>query len=418
MEKLLVKGPCRLEGCINISGAKNASLPILLATILSSGEITLHNVPSLRDTTTILEILGRLGARIIISDDNAVVIETNSISEFTADYDLVKTMRASVLVLGPLLARHGKASVSLPGGCAIGSRPVDLHLYGLEKLGAKIVLHDGYIEASVDGRLVGANIEMEKVSVGATENILMAAVLAEGQTIINGAASEPEVSDLANFLVTMGAKINGIGTSRLVVDGVKELDGCNYSVIPDRIEAGTYLIAAAMTRGYIELNNAPTKHLSFVLDKLRNAGADIDHKDDFIKLDMHNKQPDCVSVETSAYPHFPTDLQAQWLALSTVSRGECTVTETVFENRFMHLHELNRLGANISLSGNTAYVTGDKDLSAAPIMATDLRASASLVLAGLVAEGDTLIDRIYHIDRGYTYIEEKLHSLGAKIIRV
>lgn len=418
MEKLLVKGPCKIEGTIRVAGAKNAALPIILASILSSGEVILRNIPQLRDTTTVFEILGRLGAKIIIAEDASIIINTNSISNFSADYDIVRTMRASILTLGPLLARYGKAHVSLPGGCAIGSRPVDLHLFGMEKLGAKITLHDGYIEAEVPGRLQGAIINLEKISVGATENILMAAVLAEGQTIINGAATEPEVSDLAYFLISMGAKISGIGTSTLVIDGVDELAGTEYEIIPDRIEAGTYLIAAAMTRGYIALENTPTSCLELVVKKLKDAGADIVCTTDTITLDMHDKQPECVSIITEAYPEFPTDLQAQWLALSAVSRGECTVTETIFENRFMHLHELNRFGANIVLSGNCAHVIGNKHLTSAQVMATDLRASASLVLAGLVANGSTLIDRIYHIDRGYTYIEENFNKLGAKIERV
>lgn len=418
VEKLLVKGPCKIEGSIRVAGAKNAALPIILASILSSGNVVLRNIPQLRDTTTVFEILGRLGSKIIITEDGSISINTNGISNFSADYDIVKTMRASILTLGPLLARYGKAHVSLPGGCAIGSRPVDLHLFGMEKLGAKITLHDGYIEAEAPGRLQGAIINLEKVSVGATENILMAAVLAEGQTIINGAATEPEVSDLAYFLISMGAKISGVGTSTIIVDGVDEMMGSEYEIIPDRIEAGTYLIAAAMTRGYIELKNTPTRYLELVVEKLQEAGADIVCTPDTITLDMHGKQPECVSVITEAYPDFPTDLQAQWLALSAVSRGECTVTETIFENRFMHLHELNRFGANITLSGNCAHVVGNKHLASAQVMATDLRASASLVLAGLVADGSTLIDRIYHIDRGYAYIEENFNKLGANIERV
>ncbi len=418
VEKLLVKGPCKIEGSIRVAGAKNAALPIILASILSSGNVVLRNIPQLRDTTTVFEILGRLGSKIIITEDGSISINTNGISNFSADYDIVKTMRASILTLGPLLARYGKAHVSLPGGCAIGSRPVDLHLFGMEKLGAKITLHDGYIEAEAPGRLQGATINLEKVSVGATENILMAAVLAEGQTIINGAATEPEVSDLAYFLISMGAKISGIGTSTIIVDGVDEMMGSEYEIIPDRIEAGTYLIAAAMTRGYIELKNTPTRYLELVVEKLQEAGADIVCTPDTITLDMHGNQPECVSVITEAYPEFPTDLQAQWLALSAVSRGECTVTETIFENRFMHLHELNRFGANITLSGNCAHVVGNKHLASAQVMATDLRASASLVLAGLVANGITLIDRIYHIDRGYAYIEENFNKLGANIERV
>ena len=417
MEKLIVQGPAKLEGEITVSGAKNAALPIIFASILSSGEITLRNIPKLRDTSTAFKILGRLGTSILFTDNDSILLNSNPISNYTADYELVKTMRASILVLGPLLARYGRAIVSLPGGCAIGSRPVDLHLNGLKKLGANITLHDGYIDAKVSGRLRGTTINMEKVSVGATENILMAAVLAEGQTIINGAASEPEVVDLANFLVAMGAKISGIGTATLVIDGVNELDGCDYTVMSDRIEAGTYMIAAAMTRGHVVLKQAPVNSLSFVIDNLRIAGAKIICMNDNIAIDMCGQKPQCVSVKTDIYPLFPTDLQAQWLALSAVSEGECTITESIFENRFMHVHELNRLGAIISLSGNTAHVVGKDELSSAQVMATDLRASASLVLAGLVAKGATVIDRIYHIDRGYTYLEEKLCALGAKVVR-
>jgi UDP-N-acetylglucosamine 1-carboxyvinyltransferase len=417
VEKLIVQGPAKLEGEITVSGAKNAALPIIFASILSSGEITLRNIPKLRDTSTAFKILGRLGTSILFTDSDSILLNSNPISNYTADYELVKTMRASILVLGPLLARYGRATVSLPGGCAIGSRPVDLHLHGLKQLGANITLHDGYIDAKVSGRLRGTTINMEKVSVGATENILMAAVLAEGQTIINGASSEPEVVDLANFLVAMGAKISGIGTATLVIDGVNELDGCDYTVMSDRIEAGTYMIAAAMTRGHVVLKQAPVNSLSFVIDNLRIAGAKIICMNDNIAIDMCGQKPQCVSVKTDIYPLFPTDLQAQWLALSAVSEGECTITESIFENRFMHVHELNRLGAIISLSGNTAHVVGKDELSSAQVMATDLRASASLVLAGLVAKGDTVIDRIYHIDRGYNYLEEKLCALGAKVVR-
>ena len=418
MNKLVVGGAAVLEGSVDIAGAKNSALPILLATVLSSGKVTLRNVPILRDTTTVLELLNKLGAEITVSEDSSLEIDTSKIENFRADYDLVKTMRASILVLGPLLAKYGSAYVSLPGGCAIGSRPVDLHLFGLERLGADITLSEGYVNAAVDGRLTGNSVNFDVVSVGATENIMMAATLAEGITVIDGAATEPEVSDLANFLVAMGAKISGIGSSRLVIEGVKSLHGCDYSVIPDRIEAGTYLIAAAMTRGSVTVNNVNPAHLDIVLDMLKNIGAVINCTSDSITLDMQGRRPKAKSISTGPYPYFPTDLQAQWLALSTVSSGKCLIEENIFENRFMHVHEMKRMGADIRLQGNSAEVFGKDSLSGAKVMATDLRASASLVLAALVADGETTIDRIYHIDRGYTYLEEKFMSLGATIKRI
>jgi UDP-N-acetylglucosamine 1-carboxyvinyltransferase len=418
VQKLRVSGPVSLQGKVAISGAKNAALPILLATILCDGPVVLHNVPLLRDTTTVLALLTKLGARVVMHDGGAVEIDTSTLQHFAADYDLVKTMRASVLVLGPLLAKYHEAYVSLPGGCAIGSRPVDLHLRGLTQLGADITLHDGYIDARSAGRLRGAVVDMPVISVGATENILMAATLAEGTTTLSGAATEPEVIDLANFLVAMGAKISGIGTSCMTIEGVRSLQGGAYTVIPDRVEAGTYLIAAAMTRGAVRVEQVVPEDLSMVCDLLQQAGANIVIEEAAIGLDMQGRAPHAVSIQTAPFPGFPTDLQAQWLAMATVSEGVAQIEETVFENRFMHVQELCRMGAQIELHGRVATVTGQPALSGAPVMATDLRASASLVLAGLVAQGDTLIDRIYHIDRGYSFLEEKFGALGAIIERV
>lgn len=418
MQKLRVRGPVSLHGEVAISGAKNAALPILLATILCDGPVVLHNVPLLRDTTTVLALLTKLGARVVMHEQGAVEIDTSTLQHFAADYDLVKTMRASVLVLGPLLAKYYEAYVSLPGGCAIGSRPVDLHLRGLGQLGADITLHDGYIDAQSKGRLQGAVVDMPVISVGATENILMAATLAEGTTILSGAATEPEVIDLANFLVTMGAKIQGIGTSCMTIEGVKALQGGEYTVIPDRVEAGTYLIAAAMTRGSVRVDQVVPEDLSMLCELLQQAGAEIVREEKAIELDMQGRMPRAVSISTAPFPGFPTDLQAQWLAMATVSEGVAQIEETVFENRFMHVQELCRMGAKIELNGRVATVTGKPYLSGAQVMATDLRASASLVLAGLVAQGDTLIDRIYHIDRGYAFLEEKFGALGATIERV
>lgn len=418
VQKLRVIGPTRLHGQVAISGAKNAALPILLATILCDAPVVLHNVPLLRDTTTVLALLTKLGARVVMHEQGAIEIDTSTLQHFSADYDLVKTMRASILVLGPLLAKYQKAYVSLPGGCAIGSRPVDLHLAGLTQLGADLTLQDGYIDAYTTGRLQGAIVDMPAISVGATENILMAAILAKGTTTLRGAATEPEVIDLANFLVAMGAKIQGIGTTCMTIEGVDTLQGGSYMIIPDRVEAGTYLIAAAMTRGSIQLEQVAPKDLSMVCDLLQQAGADIVIDDTTIELDMQGRLPRAVSIQTAPFPGFPTDLQAQWLAMATVAEGVAYIEETVFENRYMHVQELSRMGAKIELNGRIARVTGKPHLSGAPVMATDLRASASLVLAGLVAQGDTVIDRIYHIDRGYSFLEEKFGALGATIERV
>jgi UDP-N-acetylglucosamine 1-carboxyvinyltransferase len=418
MDKLLIKGGARLEGELRISGAKNAALPILAATLLADELVTVSNLPHLHDITTMIELLGCMGVGLTIDEKMSVEVDARSTNEFSAPYELVKTMRASILVLGPMLARFGKAHVSFPGGCAIGSRPVDLHLRGLEAMGAQIRVEGGYINASVDGRLKGAHIVLETVTVGGTENLMMAATLAEGRTIIENAAREPEVVDLANFLQAMGAQITGEGTDRLVIDGVERLHGCHYEVMPDRIEAGTYLVAAAATGGKLHLREARSEHLEVVLQKLEEAGADITCGEDWITLDMHGRRPKAVSIRTAPYPGFPTDMQAQFTAMNAIAEGTATVTETVFENRLIQTHEMNRMGANIATEGNTAIITGQPSLAGAPVMATDLRASASLVIAGLVATGETLIDRIYHIDRGYECIEEKLQALGADIRRV
>lgn len=418
MDKLIITGGVPLNGEIRISGAKNAALPILMATLLIDDPVTIRNIPQLHDVTTTLELLGSMGVDLLVHESMSVEIDSRTIKSFFAPYDLVKTMRASVLVLGPLLGRHGKAMVSLPGGCAIGVRPIDQHLKGMEILGAKIDMHSGYIEASVNGRLKGGEIVTDMVTVTGTENILMAAVLAEGTSVIQNAAREPEVCDLANFLNAMGAKISGIGTDTLVVEGVERLHGGEYTVMSDRIEAGTYLAAGALTRGHIKLKNAATSTMSAVLEKFKEVGAKISSGSDWIELDMQNCQPQAVDIYTAPYPGFPTDMQAQFLALNCVANGRSAVTETIFENRFMHVQELQRLGADIVLQGNTAIVTGKQKLIGAKVMATDLRASASLVLAGLMAEGQTVVDRIYHIDRGYECIEEKLSQLGGKVLRV
>lgn len=418
MDKLTITGGTPLNGEIRVSGAKNAALPILIATLLVDGPVIIRNVPHLYDVTTTMELLGGMGVDLLVHECMSLEIDSRPIKHLFAPYDLVKTMRASILVLGPLLGRHGKATVSLPGGCAIGVRPVDQHLKGMEAFGAKIDVQNGYIEASVDGRLKGAEIVNDMVTVTGTENILMAAVLAEGKSVIRNAAREPEVSDLANFLNAMGAKISGIGTDTLVVEGVERLHGGEYSVMPDRIEAGTYLAAAALTRGRIKLKNAAPETMEAVLEKFKEVGAKIYIGSDWIELDMQNRQPLAVDIYTAPYPGFPTDMQAQFLALNCVASGSSNVVENIFENRFMHVQELQRLGADIVLHGNTAIVTGKPKLVGAPVMATDLRASASLVLAGLMSEGQTTVDRIYHIDRGYECIEEKLSQLGAKIFRV
>lgn len=418
MDKFQISGGSVLDGCIRISGAKNAALPILMSTLMVDGISVISNVPHLDDVTTTLELIGRLGASMTIDEKMNVEIDTSSICYHQAPYELVKTMRASILVLGPLLARLGKADVSLPGGCAIGSRPVDLHLKGMQALGAKIVVNDGYIQASAPQGLKGTKIIMDMVSVGATENILMAATLAEGITVIENAAREPEVADLAKCLNAMGAKISGAGTDTITITGVKKLKGATHAVLPDRIETGTYLVAAAMTRGRIKLKNTNPTLLEAVLAKLREAGAEIKTGQDWITLDMKGKRSLAVDIKTMPYPGFPTDMQAQFSALNAVSKGTSVIVETIFENRFMHIHEMKRMGANMTVEGNTAICQGVEKLKQAQVMATDLRASASLVLAGLVAEGNTLIERIYHIDRGYDCIEEKLHALGAKVSRV
>ena len=418
MDKLIITGGVPLDGEIRISGAKNAALPILIATLLVDGPVTIRNVPQLHDVTTTMELLGGMGVDLLVHECMSIEIDSRPIKHFFAPYDLVKTMRASVLVLGPLLGRHGKATVSLPGGCAIGVRPIDQHLKGMEALGAKIDMQNGYIEVKADGRLKGAEVVTDMVTVTGTENILMAAVLAEGRSVIRNSAREPEVCDLANFLNAMGAKISGIGTDTLIVDGVDRLHGGEYTVMPDRIEAGTYLAAGALTRGRVKIKNVIPETMSAVLKKFSEAGAKITTGSDWIELDMQNCQPRAVDICTAPYPGFPTDMQAQFLALNCVSSGSGSVVETIFENRFMHVQELQRLGANIALHGNTATVTGKPMLIGATVMATDLRASASLVLAGLMSQGQTIVDRIYHIDRGYECIEEKLSQLGAKILRV
>ena len=418
MDKLLIRGGKALHGELKVSGAKNAALPILAATLLSSESVVVRNLPHLHDVTTMLELLGCLGVEVIIDERLGVEVDANTITNYQADYDLVKTMRASILVLGPLVARFGQAHVSFPGGCAIGSRPVDLHLKGLEAMGAEIEVDGGYIHARTQGRLKGAHIVMETVTVGGTENLMMAAALAEGRTVLDNAAREPEVVDLANFLNAMGAKITGHGSDRVVIEGVERLGHCEYSVMPDRIESGTYLVAAAATGGSITLRGAEPDSMDVILQKLADAGADIQVDGDIIKLDMAGRRPKPVSLKTAPYPGFPTDMQAQFTAMNAVADGVSTVVETVFENRLIQTHEMNRMGAKIKIEGNTAVIEGQQQLAGAPVMASDLRASASLVIAGLVAQGETLVDRIYHIDRGYECIEERLQSLGADIRRL
>ncbi len=419
MDKLIITGGTRLSGELRISGAKNAALPILAATLLSEKPVSIGNIPHLHDITTTMELLGRMGVHLLVDEKMNIEVDSSTISSYEAPYELVRTMRASILVLGPLLARFGEAHVSLPGGCAIGTRPVDIHLNGLMKMGAEITVEGGYIHAKVK-RLKGCRLVLEQVTVTGTENLMMAATLAEGTTIMENAAKEPEVTDLANFLNKMGARISGIGTDVLVIEGVERLgvDNLHYRILPDRIETGTYLVAAAITRGSVKLKNTCPDILDAVLEKLIEAGADITTGEDWIKLDMHGKRPKAVSVRTAPYPAFPTDMQAQFIAMNTIAEGVGIITETVFENRFMHVQELQRMGADIKLESNTAICTGVNKITAAPIMATDLRASASLVIAALAAEGSTLVDRIYHIDRGYDHIEEKLSQLGATIRRV
>jgi UDP-N-acetylglucosamine 1-carboxyvinyltransferase len=417
MDKLIITGGSALEGEIRISGAKNAALPILAATLLAEGPMTVGNVPHLQDVTTTMELLGAMGVTIVIDEKLAIETDVSSIQRFVAPYELVKTMRASILVLGPMLARFGQAEVSLPGGCAIGTRPVNLHTNGLQAMGADISVENGYIKAKAD-RLKGAKIVLDLVTVTGTENLMMAAALAEGTTILENAAREPEVVDLANCLNKMGAKITGAGTPTVTIEGVERLQGIRYDVLPDRIETGTYLVAAAITGGRIKVKDTQPEMLDAVIGKLRETGAEIEVGEDWISLDMKGQRPKAVDVHTAPYPAFPTDMQAQFTALNAVAQGATTITETVFENRFMHVQELERMGADIRLEGNTAFINGVEKLTAAPVMATDLRASASLVLAGLVAEGDTEVNRIYHIDRGYERIEEKLQQLGAIIRRV
>jgi UDP-N-acetylglucosamine 1-carboxyvinyltransferase len=417
MAKIVISGGDPLSGEIQISGAKNAVLPILASCLLADEPVTIGNVPHLHDVTTTMELLGRMGVSLVLDDRMTIEVDPTTIDRFFAPYDLVKTMRASILVLGPLVARYGQAEVSLPGGCQIGSRPVDQHIRGLQALGADVVVENGYIKARAK-RLKGARIVMDMVTVTGTENIMMAATLAEGTTVIENAAQEPEVVDLANCLNAMGAQIEGAGSANLVIHGVERLHGCHYDVLPDRIETGTFLIAGAITGGKVRTRNARPSTLDSVLAKLEETGAHMNVGEDWIELDMRGRRPRAVNISTAPYPAFPTDMQAQFTALNCVAEGVGVITETVFENRFMHVHELQRLGADIRLEGNTAIVKGVKHMSGAPIMATDLRASACLVLAGLVAGGDTTVDRVYHIDRGYENIEEKLGTLGAKIRRL
>ena len=415
--KIVINGGRPLNGDVWISGAKNAVLPILAACLLADGPVTIGNVPHLHDVTTTMELLGQMGVQLVVDERMKIHVDPTTANRYYAPYDLVKTMRASILVLGPLVARFGEAIVSLPGGCAIGSRPVDLHLRGLQALGAEVTVENGYIHARAK-RLKGARINLDLVTVTGTENLMMAATLASGITIIENAAQEPEVVDLANCLNAMGAKIEGAGTATLVIEGVERLSGTSYEVLPDRIETGTFLVAGAITGGKVMTKRARPKTLDAVLSKLEDAGAHINTGEDWIELDMRGRRPKAVNVTTAPYPAFPTDMQAQFTALNCIAEGVGVITETVFENRFMHAHELQRLGADIQLEGNTAIIKGVDHMSGAPMMATDLRASASLVLAGLVAHGDTTVDRIYHIDRGYENIEEKLGGLGAHIRRL
>ncbi|MCF6323018.1 MAG: UDP-N-acetylglucosamine 1-carboxyvinyltransferase [Gammaproteobacteria bacterium] len=417
MDKLIISGGTQLNGAVRMSGAKNAALPILVSTLLADEPVTVCNVPHLHDITTTMELLGRMGVILSLGDNMEVEADASGITNYHAPYELVKTMRASILVLGPLLARFGEADVSLPGGCAIGTRPVDLHIQALEAMGADITVEGGYIRARAD-RLKGARIFMDIVTVTGTENIMMAATLAEGTTVIENAAREPEVVDLANCLNQMGAKVSGAGSDMITIEGVERLGGTRYSVLSDRIETGTYLVGAAVTSGKIRVRDTRPDILDAVLAKLQEAGAKITTGEDWIELDMEGRRPQAVNIKTAPYPAFPTDMQAQFTVLNSVAEGTGTITETVFENRFMHVPELQRMGADLRLEGNTVVCVGVEKLTGAPVMATDLRASASLVLAGLIAEGETRIDRIYHIDRGYDRIEEKLESLGARIRRV
>jgi len=412
----MINGGVTLGGDVRISGAKNAVLPILAATLLADGPATIENVPHLHDVTTTVELLGCMGVRVSIDEKLSVEVDCSTIENHTAPYHLVKTMRSSILVLGPLLARYGEAEVSLPGGCAIGSRPVDLHIKGLQDMGAEIDVSNGYIHARAK-RLKGARLVMDIVTVTGTENLMMAAALADGTTIIENAAREPEIVDLADFINAMGGKISGAGTDTITIEGVETLHGTRYRVLPDRIETGTYLVAAAITGGSIMVKDTAPHLLDAVTEKLREAGAKIEIGEDWISLDMEGRRPKAVNVRTAPYPAFPTDMQAQFAALNAIAEGTSTVVETIFENRFMHVQELKRMGADIEIEGNTAIIRGVDKLTSAPVMATDLRASASLIIAGLVASGETEVQRIYHIDRGYENIEEKLALLGAKIRR-
>ena len=416
MEKLLIKGGRRLSGEINCSGAKNAALPMIAATILSDDDITLRNLPYLQDITTMFELMGSMGSKITLDESMNFILSSATIHDTEARYELVKTMRASILVLGPLVAKFGNARIALPGGCAIGSRPVNFHLEALKKLGASIELKNGYIEASAK-RLKGASINFEGITVTGTENIMMAASLAEGRTVLTNVAMEPEIEDLAELLNAMGAQIKGAGTKEIIIDGVESLKGTSFDIPADRIEAGTYLVAAAVTGGDVKINGITPSRLLSVIDSLESAGALVNSGDNFIKISMTGK-PKPVNIETAPFPGFPTDMQAQFSVLNAISDGNSYINETVFENRFMHVQELNRMGCDISISGNHANIVGVSRLSGAPVMATDLRASASLILAGLCADGETIVDRIYHIDRGYERIEEKLNYLGANITRL
>jgi UDP-N-acetylglucosamine 1-carboxyvinyltransferase len=417
LDKLQIRGGVPLQGDVRISGAKNATLPILAGALLADGPVTIGNVPHLQDVTTMIELLGRMGASVTVDERMRIEVDPRSTRQTFAPYELVKTMRAAILVLGPLVARYGSADVSLPGGCAIGARPVNIHVAGLQAMGAEVHIENGYIKARA-GRLKGARIVLETVTVTGTENLMMAAALAEGRTILENAAREPEIVDLALFLNAMGAKVSGQGTDTIVIEGVESLHGASYDVLPDRIEAGTYLVAGAITGGRVRARGARAEHLDAVLAKLEEAGAVVTRGEDFVEVDMRGRRPRAVDIRTAPHPGFPTDMQAQFAALNTVADGVGTIVETIFENRFMHMLEMRRMGAEIRLEGNTAIIKGVPRLTAAPVMATDLRASASLVLAGLVADGTTEIERIYHIDRGYECIEEKLQGLGAQIRRI
>ena len=417
MDKLLIKGGRELSGEIYASGAKNSALPILAASLLADSSMRIGNLPHLKDVTTMIELFGSMGVDVALNDDMEVLIDSSQIKNLNARYELVKTMRASILVLGPLLSKFKQADVALPGGCAIGSRPVNLHIDAMKRMGAEVVIEDGYIKASTKDSLKAADIYLDPVSVTATENIMMAATLAEGTSVIRNAAREPEVVDLANCLIEMGAIIEGAGSDKIVIEGVKKLTGCEYNVMPDRVETATYLTAATMTGGNIKIKGTVPSALDSIISKLKQSGANIQVGDDWISLKM-NKRPVSTSLTTGPFPSFPTDMQAQFVALNAIAQGNSTVTETVFENRFMHVQEIARMGGSIKLQGNTAYIEGGKALKGAPVMATDLRASASLVLAGLVAKGETIIDRVYHLDRGYERIEEKLNFLGSDIERI